>query len=165
MTDRSFEAFMDQRKSGKMSQDVRKVFEVIDSQGRRGMTNQEGQAETGLMTQTYSPRRKDLVNAGLCLITSRRRGTGHGCSADVIVSHNHALPEDYFNNTRYHRKHVRSRHDFLLAKSVRKLIRDYNMVEFVRGKGSPEQAAFLRELNALTHKSACDSMIPGKEGM
>tara|TARA_R110002111_G_scaffold240492_1_gene302150 strand:- start:160 stop:570 length:411 start_codon:yes stop_codon:yes gene_type:complete len=63
-----------------------RVFEAILSAGARGLTDEEGETITGIKTQSYTPRRGELVSGRLIRDTGERRKTQSGCTAAVWVA-------------------------------------------------------------------------------
>jgi len=53
----------------------RAVYAAIRGQGRRGLTDAEGQVATGICVSTYVPRRVALVEQGLVRDSEQRRMT------------------------------------------------------------------------------------------
>lgn len=63
-----------------------RVYEAIRNAGTWGMTDEEGVAITGVKYQSYTPRRGELVQAGLIRDSGERRKTVSGCDAAVWVA-------------------------------------------------------------------------------
>ena len=63
-----------------------RVFDAIENAGTWGLTDEEGQALTGIKTQSYTPRRGELAQAGQIRDTGERRKTVSGCPAAVWVA-------------------------------------------------------------------------------
>lgn len=63
-----------------------RVFAAILSAGARGLTDEEGETLTGIKTQSYTPRRGELVRDGLIRDTGDRRKTQSGCPAAVWIA-------------------------------------------------------------------------------
>lgn len=63
-----------------------RVFEAIRNAGTWGMTDEEGQALTGIKVQSYTPRRRELAMAGWIQDSGERRKTLSGCDAAVWVA-------------------------------------------------------------------------------
>jgi len=63
----------------------RQVLELFEQRGDRGLTDDEGEQETGLSHQTFSARRRTLELRGLVVRTEQRRKTRSGRSAAVYV--------------------------------------------------------------------------------
>lgn len=63
-----------------------RVFEAIRNAGTWGMTDEEGQALTGIKVQSYTPRRRELAMAGWIQDSGERRKTVSGCDAAVWVA-------------------------------------------------------------------------------
>ena len=61
------------------------VLAFIRSRGTRGCTDEEGQLALGMKTQTYVPRRLELVRLGLVRDTGHRRPTSSNRLAAVYV--------------------------------------------------------------------------------
>lgn len=68
----------------------RSVHDFIRGRGPHGATDDEGEAELGIVLRTYTPRRVKLVELGLVVATGRRRKTRRGRSAAVWVTPEHA---------------------------------------------------------------------------
>lgn len=60
-----------------------RVFAAILSAGACGLTDEEGETFIGIKTQSYTPRRGELVRDGLTRDTGDRRKTQSGCPAAV----------------------------------------------------------------------------------
>ncbi|MFG0300674.1 MAG: hypothetical protein ACF8K1_13855 [Phycisphaerales bacterium JB047] len=63
-----------------------RVYAAIQSAGAWGLTDEEGEALTGIKTQSYTPRRGELVQNGMIQDTGKRRRTASGCPAAVWVA-------------------------------------------------------------------------------
>ena len=63
-----------------------RVLVAIAQAGPFGLTDEEGQAHTGIKTQSYTPRRRELAQSGLIRDTGERRKTVSGCPAAVWVA-------------------------------------------------------------------------------
>lgn len=63
-----------------------KVYAWIISRGEDGGTDDEGEAALGICCQTYTPRRRELVQLGLVVDSGRRRPTSSGRPAAVWVA-------------------------------------------------------------------------------
>lgn len=63
-----------------------RVFDAIQNAGTWGMTDEEGQAHTGIKVQSYTPRRRELAQAGWIQDSGERRKTISGCDAAVWVA-------------------------------------------------------------------------------
>lgn len=63
-----------------------RVYAVIQSAGVYGLTDEEGETLTGIKTQSYTPRRGELVRDGLIRDSGDRRKTQSGCPAAVWVA-------------------------------------------------------------------------------
>ena len=63
-----------------------RVFDAILSAGAWGLTDEEGQALTGIKVQSYTPRRRELAQAGVIRETGERRKTVSGCTAAIWVA-------------------------------------------------------------------------------
>lgn len=68
------------------------VLRAIREAGPDGLTDDEGEALTGIIPQTYTPRRGELAKQGLIVATDRRRPTRSGRPACVWVASEHAQP-------------------------------------------------------------------------
>ncbi len=66
------------------------VLDRIAAAGGRGLTDDEGERALGLRSQSYTPRRGELVRAGLVRATRHRRLTELGRWATVWVAARHA---------------------------------------------------------------------------
>ncbi len=69
-----------------LSASALKVFGVVSSRGRYGVTDDEGEQLAMMRHQTYSARRRELVLAGLVRDTGTRRETTSGSTARVWVA-------------------------------------------------------------------------------
>jgi hypothetical protein len=63
-----------------------KVLGWIISRGEHGGTDDEGEAALGIRCQTWTPRRRELVQLGLVVDSGRRRPTASGRPAAVWVA-------------------------------------------------------------------------------
>ncbi len=63
----------------------RQVFELIAAAGETGLTDEEGQAASGLDGNTYRPRRWELEKAEMVKDSGQRRKTRSGRAAAVWV--------------------------------------------------------------------------------
>jgi len=61
------------------------VLAAIRAAGRRGLTDSEGMLTTGFLVNSYTPRRRELVQAGLVLDSGQTRPSHHGTHRDRIV--------------------------------------------------------------------------------
>jgi hypothetical protein len=68
-----------------------RVLAFLVSRGADGATDEEAEKALRMKPQTYTPRRGELVKAGLVADTGRRRGTTSGRSAAVWVVTAHAM--------------------------------------------------------------------------
>lgn len=66
--------------------DRERVFQAIRAAGPRGLIDDEGQQQTGIIPQTWTPRRGELAAAGLIVKSGERRLTRSGRWADVWVA-------------------------------------------------------------------------------
>lgn len=57
--------------------------------GRRGATDDEGEAELRTKTQSYTPRRRELVRLGLMKGSERRRSSASGSRTVVWIAANY----------------------------------------------------------------------------
>jgi len=70
-----------------------RILTLIRESGAKGVTDDEGEAELGIKSQSYTPRRGELVAMGFIVDSRRRRLTVSGRPAAVWVTPNHA-PSD-----------------------------------------------------------------------
>lgn len=63
-----------------------KVLDYIVERGNAGATDDEGEAVLGIKSQTYTPRRGELVKLGLVIDSGARRPTTSGRAAVVWVA-------------------------------------------------------------------------------
>lgn len=63
-----------------------RFLDYITAQGDHGATDAETQAALGMLTQTQTPRRRELVQLGLVRDSGQRRPTPSGCPAAVWVA-------------------------------------------------------------------------------
>lgn len=70
-----------------------RVLTFLASCGEEGATDDEGEAALKMKPQTYTPRRGELVRAGLVVDTGRRRKTASGRPAAVWIVTAHALKQ------------------------------------------------------------------------
>ncbi|MEO1584199.1 MAG: hypothetical protein AAFR96_06465 [Planctomycetota bacterium] len=63
-----------------------RVLAAIRAAGSEGLTDDEGERQTGLKPQSYTPRRNELAKAGLIRDTGTRRPTESGRPAAVWVT-------------------------------------------------------------------------------
>ena len=63
-----------------------RVLAAIRAAGPSGLTDDEGERQTGLRPQSYTPRRGELVAAGLVRDSGKRRPTASGCPAAVWLA-------------------------------------------------------------------------------
>ncbi len=63
-----------------------RVYAAILNAGATGLTDEQGQELTGIKTQSYTPRRGELVNEGKIRDTGERRKTRSGSPAAVWVA-------------------------------------------------------------------------------
>lgn len=63
-----------------------RILELIRARGPAGLTDDEGEAELGIIAQTYTPRRGELRRMGLIRDTGERRPTRSGRPAAVWVA-------------------------------------------------------------------------------
>lgn len=62
------------------------VFEYIKGCGDRGCIDEDGERETGIKHQTYTPRRLELVERGLVMDSGERRRNSGGRSCAVWIA-------------------------------------------------------------------------------
>ncbi len=65
-----------------------RILELIRARGEHGLTDDEGEAALGIIPQTYTPRRGELVRLGLVRDSGERRATQTGRPAAVWVARN-----------------------------------------------------------------------------
>lgn len=75
-----------QRAATSATRDRARILRLICTSGALGMTDDEGQRELGIIAQTYTPRRGELVAAGLVVDSGKRRKTQRGRPAAVWVA-------------------------------------------------------------------------------
>lgn len=63
-----------------------RILATIRESGPDGLTDDEGEAMLGIIAQTYTPRRGELVRAGLVRDSGERRPTSSGRPAAVWVA-------------------------------------------------------------------------------
>jgi len=63
-----------------------RVLAAILAAGTHGLTDDEGERQTGIRPQTYTPRRGELVKAGRVIATGRRRRTRRQFTATVWIA-------------------------------------------------------------------------------
>lgn len=63
-----------------------RIYAVIQDAGAAGLTDEQGQELTGIKTQSYTPRRGELVKDGKIRDTGERRKTRSGSPAAVWVA-------------------------------------------------------------------------------
>lgn len=63
-----------------------RVLAFVRARGARGCTDEEAELALGLRSQSYTPRRRELVQAGLVLDSGQRRATTSGRAAVVWVA-------------------------------------------------------------------------------
>lgn len=68
-----------------------RVFAFLASRGEDGATDEEAATVLRLKAQTFTPRRGELVKAGLVVDTGRRRSTTSGRPAAVWIVTAHAI--------------------------------------------------------------------------
>ncbi|MEO1511902.1 MAG: hypothetical protein AAFU70_07520 [Planctomycetota bacterium] len=71
-----------------------RILTLIRASGAEGVTDDEGEAELGIKSQSYTPRRGELVAMGFIVDSRRRRLSVSGRPAAVWVTPNHAPPRD-----------------------------------------------------------------------
>ena len=67
-----------------------RILRFVTSRGVHGATDDEGETTLGIMAQTYTPRRGELVRQGLLVDSRERRPTRSGRPATVWVTPEHA---------------------------------------------------------------------------
>jgi hypothetical protein len=67
----------------------RRVYEAIIARGEDGLADFEGEARTGIRSQTYTPRRGELARLGLIANSGRKRPTPSNRPAAVWVAIEH----------------------------------------------------------------------------
>ena len=67
-----------------------RILELIRAAGPRGVIDDDGEAALSIKPQTYTPRRGELVTAGLVVDSGRRRRTESGRTAAVWIAAEHA---------------------------------------------------------------------------
>jgi hypothetical protein len=64
----------------------RRVYDAILARGPEGLTDAEGETALGLRSQSYTPRRNELVRLGLVADSGRRRRTPSNRPAAVWIA-------------------------------------------------------------------------------
>lgn len=67
-----------------------RVLACIVAAGSRGLTDAEGERVSGMRSQSWTPRRGELVKQGRVIDSGERRTTESGCEAIVWVAVEHA---------------------------------------------------------------------------
>ncbi len=70
--------------------DRARILALIQARGEYGCTDDEGEALLGILAQSYTPRRGELVAREMVKPTARTRLTRNGCKAIVWVAAKHA---------------------------------------------------------------------------
>lgn len=79
-------AAYDAQDGDKLSRDHAAIVNYVVSQREHGATRWEIHKATGIAYTTVTPRVLELLHAGKLLQTTRKRLTGNGCKAFVIVA-------------------------------------------------------------------------------
>ncbi len=72
------------------ARDRARILAAIREAGPHGLTDDEGEARLGIIPQTYTPRRGELVKAGLVVASGKRRKTTRGCPAAAWIASEYA---------------------------------------------------------------------------
>ena len=63
-----------------------RIYQAIHAAGEHGLTDDEGEEQLGIIPQSYTPRRRELLVMGVVRDSGNRRMTRNGRSAAVWVA-------------------------------------------------------------------------------